>query len=358
MGRHVNVFNQTIVKQFEAWKQEHGMQNAFQDPQEYVKRLQIFADNVASIEEHNAQGHGWTKKVNKFAHLTPAEFKSMYTGFQGVPPSARKHLRDVGPKRSSFVFKGRKSELQESIDWVTAGAVTPVKNQGSCGSCWSFSTTGNMEGAYFNKYKKLVSFSEQALVSCDTVDQGCNGGLPDHAFAYIKAQGGLCAESDYPYVAGNGTAPSCSAGPSCTKITGSAVSGYVDVSPSPQVTPASQEAMMAAVAIQPISVGVEADQSAFQFYSSGVMTGTCGTSLDHAVLVVGYGTDGSSDYWKVKTLGGRRGARRATSELSAGKTKQGTNAVFYLLPVTLHWHEYTIQIQHRTKCTYSKCDLM
>merc|ERR1719482_376064 len=110
----------------------------------------------------------------------------------------------------------------------------------------------------------------------------------DNAFAWIKKNGGLCTEDDYPYASGSGRAPSCKS--SCSVVDGSAVTGFTDVSPVPQETPASESQMMKAVAQQPISVAIEADQSSFQFYSSGVMTGSCGTQLDHGVLVVGYGT--------------------------------------------------------------------
>ena len=162
--------------------------------------------------------------------------------------------------------------------------------QSSCGSCWAFSTTGGLEGAYYLKEGKQVSFSEQQLVSCDTVsDQGCNGGLMDNAFQYIATEG-LCSENDYPYVSGNGRNPSCKT--DCTIVDGTTGLTYTDVSNS-------EDALATAVSQQPISVAVDAD-SHWQMYKSGIMTSVSGTQLDHGVLLVGYGTDGGDNYWKIK----------------------------------------------------------
>jgi len=191
--------------------------------------------------------------------------------------------------------------LPAAIDWTTKGAVTPVKDQGQCGSCWSFSTTGALEGAFAIKYGTLVSFSEQQLVDCDTLgnggrDHGCNGGLMDNAFNWISKNNGLCTETDYPYVSGvTKTAGTCQK--SCKNVVGS------DVLSSPvDVEPASDVAMMGALALGPVSVAIEADERDFQLYKSGVFSGKCGTNLDHGVLAVGYGTDsnGGGDYYKVK----------------------------------------------------------
>jgi C1A family cysteine protease len=188
--------------------------------------------------------------------------------------------------------------LPLSVDWTTKNAVTPVKDQGQCGSCWSFSTTGALEGAYAIKTGTLASFSEQQLVDCDTLgnggrDHGCNGGLMDNAFSWIGKNGGLCLESDYPYVSGT-TKVAGTCQKNCRNLEGSDIVKYIDVEQ------ASDSAMMTALAKQPVSVAIEADQREFQLYKSGVFTGTCGMNLDHGVLVVGYGTDGGNDYYKVK----------------------------------------------------------
>jgi C1A family cysteine protease len=196
-----------------------------------------------------------------------------------------------------------RASIADSIDWTTLGAVTGVKDQGQCGSCWSFSTTGSLEGAYFNKYGVLKSFSEQNFVDCDILrnggrDHGCNGGLMDNAFSWAKSNGGVCSEADYPYVSGTTQTSGTCAQSSCTKDAKVAPSGYVDVATN------SDPALMSALNIGPVSVAIEADQASFQLYKSGVFTGVCGTSLDHGVLAVGYGSQDGLDYYKVKNSWG------------------------------------------------------
>jgi len=182
-----------------------------------------------------------------------------------------------------------------SVDWVQKGYVTPVKNQGNCGSCWSFSATGATECNIAIATGKLVSLSEQQLIDCTSSygNLGCNGGSMDLAFEYIHNNGGLCNETSYPYQASSGTCKATSCG---TKF--DSISSYTLVSSY------SASNLQAAVEKGCVSVGIEADQSAFQFYSSGVLTATCGTNIDHGVLVVGYGTSGSQQYWKVKNSWG------------------------------------------------------
>jgi len=188
------------------------------------------------------------------------------------------------------------------VDWTTKGAVTGVKNQGSCGSCWSFSTTGSLEGAYFLKYGSLLSFSEQQLVSCDTKgnDQGCNGGWMDDAFTYVANNGGITTEDQYPYTSGTSGKTGTCVTSGYTNVANVAPKGslYVDVKAG------SVDAMMSAVNVGPVSIAIQANQMAFQSYSSGVLTGRCGNNLDHGVLLVGYGTDSGTDYWKVKNSWG------------------------------------------------------
>ena len=203
---------------------------------------------------------------------------------------------------SGCVERSKSSSAASSVDWVSAGAVTPVKDQGQCGSCWSFSTTGALEGAYYTTYGSLPSFSEQQLVDCDNrqhggKDMGCNGGLMDNAFTWIKKNGGLCTEVSYPYVSGTTqTAGTCQS--TCSAVKNSAVVSYTDVPIK------SDSAMMQALTQQPVSVAIEADQKAFQLYKSGVFTGECGVNLDHGVLVVGFGSMSGSDYYRVKNSWG------------------------------------------------------
>jgi len=203
-------------------------------------------------------------------------------------------------------------EIPTSVDWTAKGAVTPVKNQGQCGSCWAFSTTGSTEGVNAINGKGLISLSEQQLVDCSGSygNEGCNGGLMDNAFQYIIANGGLCTEAAYPYTAVDGTCKT-----SCKKTV--TLSAYTDVKSD------SDSALATAVAQQPVSVAIEADQASFQMYSGGVMTAACGTALDHGVLTVGYGSDGGVEYWKVKNSWGASWGESGYIRLGRGSNYNG-----------------------------------
>jgi C1A family cysteine protease len=263
---------------------------SFENGDEFVKRLDIFIETDRRIEAHNSGSHTYTLGHNEYSHLTWEEFQSMFNLENTYVP-----VKNGGRVHVAADFKAA-----DSVDWTAEGKVTPVKTQGSCGSCWSFSTTGSVEGAYAIANNKDISswtgFSEQNLVSCDTTDSGCNGGLMDSAFEWIMGNGGICSEDDYPYASSSGTSPSCST--TCSVVNGSSPSGYTDVD-------TTTAALESAVSQQPVSVAIQANQIAFQSYSGGVLTGRCGTRLDHGVLAVGYGTytDGT-DYWKVKNSWG------------------------------------------------------
>jgi KDEL-tailed cysteine endopeptidase len=274
-----------VTAVFEDWKVNNSKN--YESDVEHMYRFSVFSENYNHIQFKNSLKRNLTLGLNKFADLTNEEFKA--THLNGYSPKSRTKLLTHSPKEEDVI-----TALPTEVDWVAKGAVTPVKNQGQCGSCWAFSTTGSVEGAWFIKTGKLVSLSEQQLVDCSAAEgnQGCNGGIMDNAFQYIIKNGGLCTEASYGY---NGVTDS-----SCSKCTEAAkISSFVDV------TPKSTQALMAAVAQQPVSVAVEADGSDWQFYSGGVLTDACGVNLDHGVLVVGYGTDASQgDYWKVKNSWG------------------------------------------------------
>lgn len=226
---------------------------------------------------------GFVKGINKFADLSPAEFKMRL----GYKPSLKK-------SNKTHVVVLSEVNTPTSVDWRTQGAVTPVKDQGQCGSCWAFSTTGSIEGINKIKSGTLVSLSEQQLVDCSTSlgNQGCDGGLMDYGFTYAETNK-LETEADYPYQAVDQT---------CAVVKGK---GVVSVTGYKDVTAKSETQLLAAVAQQPVSVAIEADTDVFQSYTSGIISSTaCGTQLDHGVLVVGYGTEGKKDFWILKNSWG------------------------------------------------------
>ena len=248
---------------------------------EEILRKDIFYKNLAKIEQFNQKYTHLHLSINEFADWTTEEFLQLTQ----MRPR-------VAPIRQLSYSKNWQKSLPVYVDWRTKGAVTPVKNQGQCGSCWAFSTTGSVEGAYAIKTGKLVTLSEQQLVDCSSDNNGCSGGLMDNAFKYVEEYG-LEGETEYNYTAHDGI---CSYNRSLANVK---INGYQDVPKNDEM------ALMAAVARQPVSVAIEADQSIFQFYSRGVIAvKDCGVQLDHGVLVVGYGVENSTKYWLVKNSWG------------------------------------------------------
>lgn len=300
---------------FEAWMSQH--QRSFSSASEYSERLSKFSRNIKMIERHNVDASKTYKlAMNEYGHMDWTEFRSTYIkgGFGAAQDLKKKSSSRRSLLSATFV---EAASLPESVDWVSKGAVTDVKNQGKCGSCWSFSATGSVEGAYFLKTGKLVNFSEEELVDCssDAGNKGCNGGLMDNAFTWLETSGGICSLEDYPYTAGEGTPGSCKKS-KCSPVQGTVVKGFTDVN-------ASEPSLMAAVAQQPVSIAIEADQMAFQFYSHGVFTGQCGTKVDHGVLVVGYGKLDGNTYWKVKNSWGPSWGLDGYILLERGKDQDG-----------------------------------
>lgn len=283
------------IDSIDFWKSFLSFQTRFKKiyptETELQQRFEIFKENVISIFQHNLEKkENYTMGINQFTDLTSTEFQKnvIHGGFIGATASS---LRG---KSKCSQYSYQQIKVPSSIDWRELGAVTPVKDQGQCGSCWSFSATGAMEGAWSIATGNLVSLSEEQLVDCSKRygNLGCNGGVMDNAFQYA-IDNGMCVEADYPYSASTGSSGSCQ----------STCDPEVTVKDCADVPANNQLALKEAVSFGPVSIAIEADTRIFQSYSSGVITSSsCGTDLDHGVLIVGYGTESETgvDYWLVK----------------------------------------------------------
>jgi C1A family cysteine protease len=276
---------------FDDFKKEFGRNYGTTKEEDY--RRSVFNENLALISAENAKGKSYTLGVGNFADLTFTEFKSQY--LTGFTPQRKNTSLGTFQAPTGFV-------KDDAVDWVAKGAVTPVKNQAQCGSCWSFSTTGALEGASFIAGRGLTSLSEQNILDCDKGGNKCQGGSMDQAFGWV-ATNGLLAEKDDTYKCADQTSDECTSsqcpdGAFTQVLKPGDVTGHTDVDQT-------EGALEAAVMKQPVSVAIEADQTVFQHYKSGVLTNdACGENLDHGVLIVGYGTDNGQKYWKVKNSWG------------------------------------------------------
>ena len=263
---------------FLSFLSEHG--KSYGTIEEYKFRLNEFTKKHEFIQKHNALEDNHTVGHNFMSDWTEEEYAQIRGYKKDLWTGDRIEKLDTS------------NVTDDAIDWRTKGAVTPVKNQGSCGSCWSFSASGAMEGANFLKNGALVSISEQQLVDCSTSlgNQGCNGGLMDYAFKYAESTQ-METEAHYPYTGRDGHC-------NVTSKDVALVTAYKDV------TPKSPTELAAALAIGPVSVAVDGAALGFQLYFGGIVKHFCGDSLDHGVLLVGMGTEGKTDYWIIKNSWG------------------------------------------------------
>ncbi|KAL3840432.1 hypothetical protein ACJIZ3_025023 [Penstemon smallii] len=279
--------HEEMLSMYESWMVKHG--KTYNALGEKDKRFEIFKDNLRYIDQQNAvEGRTYELGLNRFADLTNEEYRKTYLG---VKPDAKR--RSVRAKSNRYEPKLGDS-LPDSVDWRAKGAVAPVKDQGSCGSCWAFSTIAAVESINQIVTGDLITLSEQELVDCDSsYNQGCNGGLMDYAFQFIIKNGGIDSDKDYPYTGRDGR---CDQNRKNANVV--SIDGYEDV-------PVNDEkALKKAVANQVVSIAIEGGGRDFQLYNSGVFTGKCGVDLDHGVNVVGYGTEKGLDYWIVRNSWG------------------------------------------------------
>ena len=273
------------------WKKFTSFQERFSKKystlEELETRFDIFRSNIRDIISHNnVPNQNFTMGINQYTDLTHEEFKKKFIG------EYKSYYNEMGSYGCN-IFTSSASNSPVSIDWRKKNAVTSVKDQGQCGSCWSFSSTGASEGAWAISTGSLIDLSEEQLVECATGIQygsyGCNGGQMEGAFKYL-IQNGQCDLSSYPYTSGDGKSSSCK---SCTKK--AHFSSCSDVKPNDQIS------LKGAVSQQPVAVAIEADTRYFQSYSGGIIDSpSCGTTLDHGVLIVGYGEENGKKYWILK----------------------------------------------------------
>jgi len=296
-----------VFPTFAAWAATYGK---VYNGDETVTREATYNANVAKIQEHNHEKLTWTMDVNEFADLTEDEFLARYTG--ALPPA---------PSDEPVFEAEDTEEVADAVDWVQKGLVNPIKNQGQCGSCWAFSTMGALESGYAIATGNLVSVAEQQLVDCDKSNSGCSGGWPHSAYDRYLSSAGVCSESSYSYTGRDG---SCSASSCSVAIANGVVTGHTDVGKS-------SAGLKSALSKQPVSVTVNAGQ--LQFYGNGVVTGTCSGQINHAVIAVGYGTDGT-DYFNIRNSWGTGWGESGYIRLGQNGGSQGTACLYQYAPVT------------------------
>jgi cathepsin F len=306
-------FAQTIIENNEAILQNHFHQFLADFPRSYVSfeeyeyRYRVFKRNYQTMMELNADEENPAKfGLTKFMDLTPEEFSRSH-GWKNVDANAA-NCNGTPPVLSNVA-------APDAFDWRDKGAVSTVKDQGSCGSCWAFSTVGNVEGQWFLKHQQLFDLSAQELVDCDKVDSGCNGGLPDSAYVYIKQAGGLETEGKYPYTARDG------------KCKFDKTSVVATIAGCTYISKNEEEIKNVLFQTGPLSIGINAAD--MQFYRSGIdnpAKSKCNpAALDHGVVLVGYGVENNLAYWVIKNSWGSGWGEKGYYRIVRGKGACGMN---------------------------------
>jgi len=299
-----------VLFNWEKFKDFHGKEYS---GKEDLLRKKIYIVNSQKVLQHNrrfAEGlTSYQMEMNHFGDIAHAEFRAMMNGFKG-------NYNETKATQGAMFLSVNFMAVPKEVDWRKHGYVTPVKNQGQCGSCWAFSATGALEGQHFRKTGKLVSLSEQNLVDCSGKfgNEGCNGGLMDQAFDYVKENGGLDSENSYPYEGQDAKCRFKKDGVGATDL------GHVDVVPVGDENKLKE----ALATIGPISVAIDASHESFQFYAKGVYDEKdCSSEeLDHGVLAVGYGTENGTDYFLVKNSWGEEWGDTGYIKMSRNKKNQ------------------------------------
>lgn len=304
-----------IIQKFEDWISKFNIYSRNRDHLDKI--FSNWLENDKYIDLINSQNLTYTLDHNRFSGMNSYEFGE-YMGFN----YNKEILQNGSPfLRGAIVNEHINTDLNSlpsSIDWRDQGVVSPIRDQGQCGSCWAFSGTATVESAVAIKTGELLDLSEQESVDCSTFKNGytnigCNGGMYDTMWKYVKDNGGICSEESYPYTSGT-TKKTGTCQKTCDPIPETKVSSYVTVKPG------SDESMMSALTVEPVSIAIEADTKSFQLYKSGVYNDFegCGTNLDHAVVLVGYGSSYDGDYYILRNSWGTTWGENGYMRISRG----------------------------------------
>jgi cathepsin F len=287
----------------------------YESMNEYLARFNVFRQNLLQTLKSGKQNH--RTGITKFSDLTQQEFAKTYLNLE-FPATALLNLYPAQVKHPNA--------SPDAFDWRDKGVVAPVKDQGSCGSCWAFSTVGNLEGLYALKKGVVKTFSEQLLVDCDTSDSGCNGGLMELSFTWLKKNGGFQLDTDYPYT---GRKSTCKQDKS--KFVDMTVTGYVKLGSSASTWSPVDEDEVKDFLVETGPLAIALNANPLQTYTGGVLDLTksqCNPDgMNHAVTLVGYGTEEKSglDFWIVKNSWGKSWGESGYFRIARGKGTCGIN---------------------------------
>uniref|UniRef100_UPI00398F5162 cathepsin L2-like n=1 Tax=Pristiophorus japonicus TaxID=55135 RepID=UPI00398F5162 len=316
-----NTFDSTLDEDWKNWKSQHEKQ--YTEEEEAYRRM-IWEDNMRYIEQHNLEHsmgkHTFTVGMNQFGDLTTEEFNKLMNGFLRAEADNSTEEAVDEDDEDDEDDESNDVEMGPIVDWRTKGYVTPVKNQGECGSCWAFSATGALEGQWRKRTGELISLSEQNLVDCSRRNNGCGGGFAMRAFIYVIENGGINSDVTYPYT---GMDNPC-------KFR----SHWIAATCSHYRLVKKEKALAKRVkGVGPISVAIDASHRSFHLYKTGVYyEENCSTdNLNHEMLVVGFGNQSQQNYWIVKNSWGTEWGEQGYIKMAKDKENNcgiATDAVY------------------------------
>ena len=316
-------YESIIYKKFQRFINKYNKK--YSSINEYLARFNVFRQNLIELASNGPQS--FETGVTKFSDLTRQEFAKTYLNLN-FNANALINLKPVHAKVSNAA--------PDAFDWRDKGVVAPVKDQGTCGSCWSFATTANLEGLYAQNKGVVKTFSEQYLVDCDTEDSGCNGGLMELAFEWLAVNdGGVMLDTDYPYTGKKGTCKQDS-----SKFVDMKVTGYVKLGDTGETFAPVDEDEVKEFLFETGPLAVALNANTLQFYTGGIVDSSswiCSTSgINHAVTLVGYGVDSSKgNYWIVKNSWGKSWGENGYFRIARGKSTCGIN--YYITTATVEF---------------------